>query len=108
MVLTVFRSRLREDLGEDGEAKYVAEATALVERAKTFPGFIDVRTYGSPSGERVTLVWFEDEATQRVWAEDPKHQTAQTRGREMYYSWFHIGVYSDVRAYDWTLEPPPE
>lgn len=94
MVLVVFRSRLSARAGRD----YEAMAEEMVERARTMPGFVDVRSYAADDGERVTLVWWEDEETMKAWREDARHRVAQQAGRETWYDEYHLEVAHRVRA----------
>jgi len=87
-IVTVFRSRLRPGTDE----AYVVVANDMSRLAHAMDGFIDEKFYIAPDGERVTIVRFADMATQRSWATHPDHLDAQRRGREEFYSWFHITV----------------
>jgi heme-degrading monooxygenase HmoA len=93
MVLTVFRSRLRSEALQ----AYQPAATRMSELARTMPGYLSHKTFTADDGERVTLVEFESEAAQRVWAMHPEHLEAQKRGRTEFYSEFRIQVCSVVR-----------
>ena len=73
MVIVVFRSRLAPAAGED----YAEMAREMVERARAMPGFVDIRSYGADDGERLSLIWWEDEATLAAWREDVRHRLAQ-------------------------------
>lgn len=87
-VLTVFRSRLRED-GVDEYGPMAAEMTAL---ARTMPGFVDAKVFTAPDGERVTVVTFADEASQTGWRTQSRHRQAQRRGREAFYAGYTLQV----------------
>ncbi|MFZ1063211.1 MAG: antibiotic biosynthesis monooxygenase [Acidimicrobiales bacterium] len=86
VVLTVFRSRLRDGIEND----YQEVAQEMDRLVVTMDGFIDQRFYQADDGERVTIVRFRDWESQRRWAEHPRHQEAQRRGREEFYSWYEI------------------
>src|SRR5690348_5000855 len=75
-IVTIFRNRLRPD--DDG---YAEEAARMVEAAQAMPGFLEVKTYAADDGERVTIVAFDSEETQRAWREHEGHRVAQKRGR---------------------------
>jgi heme-degrading monooxygenase HmoA len=91
-IITIFRNRLRPDA--DG---YADEAVRMVEAAKAMPGFIEVKTYTADDGERVTIVGFESEKTQRAWREHAEHRVAQKRGRAEFYSWYRLQVCQQLR-----------
>lgn len=91
-IVTVFRSRLRE--GDESEYEQVARA--MSDTVATMEGFIDQRFYLADDGERVTIVRFRDDASQRRWAERPGHREAQRRGREGFYSWYDISVSEQI------------
>jgi heme-degrading monooxygenase HmoA len=93
-VVVLFRSQLTAAAGDD----YAAMAEALVARASTFPGFVAIRDYTSPEGERLAVIWWEDHETLAVWREDAKHRAAQQLGRDAWYQWFHLEICDRLRA----------
>jgi heme-degrading monooxygenase HmoA len=72
--------------------------------AASMEGFIDQKFYVAPDGERVTIVRFRDDASQRAWARHPEHLRAQQRGRDEFYSWFDISVAEESRTRTFLLE----
>lgn len=104
MVLTVFRSRLRPDLNDDDLARYQIELAEMRRLAEASPGFVSVKAFTADDGERVTLVRFDSEEHQRAWARNPHHVEAQRRGRDRYYAWYELGVYSEGRERRWTAD----
>lgn len=94
MLLILFRSKL-SGLDPDGYARMAEEMDA---HARTFPGFVDVRAYAAEDGERLTVVWWQDEETLRAWATDVRHLAAQRTGRERWYEYYKIEVARIVRA----------
>ncbi len=97
-VLTVFRSRLRADAGEE----YAGWAQRMLELAQRMPGFVDFKQFQSDDGERVSVITFESAATQRAWREDPDHRAAQRLGREQFYESYDIQVAEIVRRHTFT------
>lgn len=93
MILTVFRSRLREE----ARAEYTAQASEMADLADTMPGFKSRKTFVAEDGERLTLVEFEDEASQRNWSMNGQHVTAKKAGRESFYSEYTLQVCNVVR-----------
>jgi heme-degrading monooxygenase HmoA len=96
MVTVLFRSRTTEAAGAD----YAAMAEEMLARARAMPGFVDYRHYVARDGERLSVIWWESEATLRAWAGDPRHREAQRLGRERWYAWFRIDVGEVTRSYE--------
>ena len=95
MIITIFRSRLRPE----NEEAYRKTAARMDELAHKMPGFISIKTFTAPDGERVSIVEFESEATHNDWRRHPEHQEAQRLGWELFYSEFQIQVCTVERAY---------
>jgi heme-degrading monooxygenase HmoA len=93
MVLTVFRSRLRDEAREE----YIALAAKMAALAETMPGFRSRKTFVAEDGERLILVEFEDEAAQRNWSLNAEHVAAKKKGRERFYSDYSLQVCSVLR-----------
>jgi len=100
-VVTVFRSRLRPDAGDD----YPAMAAELLERARAMPGFVDFKTFTASDGERVSIVTFDGLDHHRAWRDDPRHREGQTAGRERFYSEYAISVSVVEWAHAFTAGP---
>ena len=92
MVIVLFRSKLVP--APDGYAEMADEMLAT---AKTMPGFIDVKAYKSEDGERLTVVWWEDEETLRAWRTHARHLVAQQSGRDRWYEYYDMDVAQVVR-----------
>lgn len=93
MVLTIFRSRLKAG----AEEEYRQWAERISRLAATMPGYAAHKIFVAEDGERVTLVEFADEETQRAWARHPEHVAAQKKGREDFYAEYRITVCKPVR-----------
>jgi heme-degrading monooxygenase HmoA len=93
MVLTVFRCRLREE----ARAEYLEMAAKMAALAETMPGYRSRKTFVAEDGERVVLVEFEDEASQRNWSLDAEHVQAKKKGRESFYVEYTLQVCSVAR-----------
>ena len=94
-MITIFRSRLRPE----NEDAYQKTAARMHELAQQMPGFIAIKTFQAPDGERVSIVEFESEETHNAWRMHPEHQEAQRLGRELFYSEFQLQVCKLERAY---------
>ena len=99
MMITVFRSRVRPENAEE----YAKMAAKMSEIARAMPGYISHKNFTAEDGERVAIVEFESEETQRAWAELPAHRKAQQLGRERFYSEFKIQVCKLLRANAFTF-----
>jgi heme-degrading monooxygenase HmoA len=88
-IVTVFRSRLRPEAEQLG---YCEEAARMESRARAMPGFVDLKAFTAPDGERVSIITFETREHQDAWRDDPEHVVAQRRGREHYYEEYSISV----------------
>jgi heme-degrading monooxygenase HmoA len=94
MIIVLFRSRLRPEAGED----YHVMADEMESLARTMPGFVDVKFFTAADGERLTVVWWQDEETMRGWRENVRHRIAQRAGREKWYEYYRIEVATVVRS----------
>ncbi len=92
-IVTIFRSRLRAGVEEE----YGPVALAMSDLVQQMDGFVSHSFYASPDGERVTIVTFADEESQRAWASHPLHQAAQRRGRSEFYASFELTVCEQMR-----------
>ena len=94
MLVIVFRSKLTGVAGDDYE-RMAAEMDA---HARTFAGFVDVKSFTAEDGERLTLVWWEDEDTLQAWASDVRHRVAQATGRRQWYEYYKMDVAKVIRT----------
>jgi heme-degrading monooxygenase HmoA len=86
--VTVFRSRLRDEAGEE----YEATAEEMEAAARAMPGFVDFKTFTADDGERVSLITFADRASHDAWRSDERHRRAQQAGRDRFYARYQIQV----------------
>ena len=93
-VVTVFRSRLRDDV----DPRYEELDRAMRERAQGLGGLVDVKSFAAEDGERVTIVTFADRESHDRWASDPVHLDAQRFGRDAAYAAYSIQVGDCTRA----------
>ncbi len=94
MIVVLFRSRLTALAGAD----YSEMAAEMLETAKTMPGFVDFKTFKADDGERVSIVWWQDEETMAAWRTHARHRVAQKSGREKWYEYYKIEVAEVLRA----------
>ncbi|HVF85721.1 MAG TPA: nitroreductase family protein [Abditibacteriaceae bacterium] len=100
MIITIFRSRLREE--SHIEYSIVAEETERLARA--MPGFVSFKTFAAPDGERCSVVEFDSWESHNAWAQHPRHRVAQGLGRSQFYSSFSILVAEEVRRHQFKFE----
>jgi heme-degrading monooxygenase HmoA len=93
MISVLFFSRLTPEAG----VEYVATDQRLMEKARTAPGFVKVKSFTAADGERLTIVWWKDLETLRAWREDPEHRVAQAKGRALWYRYYDMEVAEVVR-----------
>jgi heme-degrading monooxygenase HmoA len=93
MLVVLFRSKLVPE--PDGYAEMAQE---MLDTAKSMPGFIDVKAFKADDGERLTLVWWEDEETLRAWRTHARHLVAQKAGRERWYEYYNLEVAEVIRS----------
>jgi len=93
MIVTVFRSRLNPDVGEE----YTEMAVRMGELAKTMPGYISHKSFTAEDGERVTIVEFETMEGQLEWRRNAEHGEAMRLGRSTFYEEFKIQVCEIIR-----------
>ena len=88
MIVTVFRSRVNPEAQEE----YGRWAARMGELAREMPGYISHKGFVAEDGERVTIVEFESEATQRVWSLHREHVEAKNKGRASFYSEYRVQI----------------
>jgi heme-degrading monooxygenase HmoA len=101
MIVTVFRSRLRPE----NEAEYRQTAGRMSELARSMPGYVSHKVFVAEDGERVTVVEFEDEASQRQWATQLDHVAAKQRGRQAFYAEYSLQICQVLRESRFAAPP---
>lgn len=103
MLVILFRSKLTAQAGEDYQTMN-AEMESLVRQN---PGFIDVKSYKSEDGERLTVVWWRDEESLQEWRNLLRHREAQKTGRAKWYEYYEMEVANVVRtsSFERSAEP---
>jgi len=93
MIVTIFRSRLRDE----GREEYMALAPKISELAESMPGYLSHKGFVAEDGERITIVEFKDQESQNAWARQIDHVAAKKRGRETFYSDYSIQICEVLR-----------
>jgi heme-degrading monooxygenase HmoA len=95
--VTVFRSRLRDDVPD----VFWQLATELEEEARAVAGFVEYKVFVAEDGERLSLVVFESPEAEAVWREHVAHRAAQERGRAEFYEAYDVAVCDERRHHAW-------
>ena len=104
MLLIMFRSKLVSSARSDGYSEMADEMDQLV---RTMPGFIDAKAFTAEDGERLTVIWWQDEETLRAWREQARHRIAQRLGRERWYEYYKLDVAHIVRSNEFVRQIQP-
>jgi heme-degrading monooxygenase HmoA len=99
-MVVLFRSKLVDV--PDGYNDMAEEMDAL---ARTMPGFVDVKSVAAQDGERLTVVWWQDQETLHAWRENMRHRMAQRLGRERWYEYYKMDVAEVVRTAAYERRP---
>jgi heme-degrading monooxygenase HmoA len=97
MLVILFRSKLVDD--PQGYKEMADEMLAL---GKSMPGFIDFKSFTAADGERLSVAWWQDEATLTQWRENMRHRAAQDAGRSHWYQYFKVEVAQVMRTSEFT------
>ena len=101
MIIVLFRSRLTPEASNG----YSEMAERMSKLAQASPGFIAEKGFIAEDGERLTVVWWEDEETLKQWRNHAQHLVAQSVGREKWYEYYKLEVATVIRSGD--FERPP-
>jgi heme-degrading monooxygenase HmoA len=101
MLIVLFRSKL-----VDTPEGYAEKAQEMLDLARTMPGFIDVKAFKAEDGERLTMVWWENEETLAQWRNETRHREAQRAGRERWYEHYTVEVAEVIRSSRFTRQSP--
>jgi heme-degrading monooxygenase HmoA len=93
MVITIFRSRLREEHA----AEYAEVAARMDTLARSMPGFRAIKTFVADDGERVSLIEFERLEDAEAFGAHPEHREVQRLGAERFYSEFRLATCEPLR-----------
>jgi heme-degrading monooxygenase HmoA len=102
MIVTIFRSRLKTE----NQDEYYETARRMAEIARAMPGYIAHKIFTAEDGERVNIVEFADEASQRAWATELRHVEAKRRGRAAFYQEYKLQVCEVLREHAFKATSP--
>lgn len=84
--------------GREAE-EYAEMAARMVALMKDVPGYLGYETAQAEGGGEITVCYWESEDGIRAWKANAEHLAAQKRGREAFYSAYHIRIAKVERAY---------
>lgn len=97
MIVTVFRTRLDAQAGEE----YAAMAGRMSALVRTVPGYLSHKGFVAEDGERVTIVEFASEEALVAWKRHPAHLDAKKLGFSTFFSAFSYQICNVVHARAW-------
>ena len=97
MIITLFRSRLTSQAGDD----YSAMAAEMLEGPHVSRLQRD-EGVKAEDGKRLTVEWSENDELQAAWRRDERHLAAQKLGRERWYNHYHNEVAEVIREQQFT------
>lgn len=83
----------------ENENGYGEMAARMEELAATMPGFLGIESARGADGFGITVSYWESEAAIANWKRNAEHKTAQSRGRDEWYSDYTVRVAKVERAY---------
>lgn len=102
MVITVFRSRLREEHADE----FHVLADRMLRLATTMSGFVSYKSFASKDGERCSIIVFDSPEHLRAWREHPEHRQAQQLGRDRFYAEYSLAVAELEHQAQFRHDPP--
>lgn len=91
-VAVIFSSVLAVD-----DPDYDLAAQRMIDLASTMPGYLGVES-ARDADLGITVSYWKDEESVRVWREHPEHLEVQARGRRDWYSRYDLRVAHVARA----------
>jgi heme-degrading monooxygenase HmoA len=71
----------------------------MLQRARSYDGFIGIEPARNPDGSGVAVVYWKDHESILAFARDPEHRIAKKMGREVWYSHYYIRICKVEREY---------
>lgn len=96
-VAVIFIS-LRTDADDAG---YARAAAAMERLASEQPGYLGLDSARGGDGLGITVSYWADEASARVWRADAEHAAVRELGRARWYRGYRLIVTQVLRGYDW-------
>lgn len=81
---------------------YDLKSAEMEELVSNSPGYIKHSSFRDQStGIGVTIAYFEDLESIKIWREHPLHLEVQELGRTHFYDWYRVEVMEVSRSYNW-------
>jgi heme-degrading monooxygenase HmoA len=77
---------------------YSEMAVRMEELAKQQPGFIGIES--ARDGLGITVSYWESLEAIKNWKQESEHIVAQMKGRDNWYSWYHVRICKVEREYE--------
>jgi heme-degrading monooxygenase HmoA len=78
-------------------------ANKMEELAKQQPGYLGMDTARNKVG--ITVSYWESLEAIKHWKQQSEHLVAQQKGRQDWYSWYHVRICKVEREYDFNSTP---
>jgi heme-degrading monooxygenase HmoA len=96
MVIVVFRLRIRDGVATE---ELLRVGQRMYELGTSMPGFLSYKEFRAEDGEYIYIVEYESEEALAAWRDHPEHRAAQQRGREEFFSEYHVQICQSMREY---------
>lgn len=83
---------------------YAKAASAMEERAKTFPGYCGIHSVRGADGVGITISYWSSDEAAKAWKADSAHSAVRDQGRNSWYEWYELIVAQVTRGYSWQRE----
>ncbi|MEU9250837.1 antibiotic biosynthesis monooxygenase [Streptomyces sp. NPDC048270] len=83
----------------DDDSGYPQVLARMNEIVAQNPGFLGYESARTPGGLGITVAYFRDHASLRVWREDLEHQAAMKQGRADWYESYTLHVATVERSH---------
>jgi heme-degrading monooxygenase HmoA len=94
----IFTSTQKEPIEGYGEM-----ANKMEELAKQQPGYLGMDSARNEVG--ITVSYWESLEAIKHWKQQSEHVVAQQKGRQDWYSWYHVRICKVEREYDFNSTP---
>lgn len=95
---------VRSTVDGDGYAIASTEMEALVQEQ---PGYLGLDTVTGPDGMTISVAYFRDEESIKMWRDQPDHAKTRELGRERWFDAYAVHVGRIERSYRWERETTP-
>jgi heme-degrading monooxygenase HmoA len=93
----VIFTSVRTDVDDEG---YARTAERMVQLAAQQPGFLGVESARGDDGLGITVSYWENLESIRLWREQAEHRLAQRDGKSKWYARFHLRICRVEKEYD--------